>query len=148
MSILRSGGIELRHSLYEKEVAWNQEVEVKTKVFETLKWFFRSQLLVATASALLFFSSFEKITEAQHDSGPYHVAYGEDGENVKQVSRNEFMRHEAGELFLTMFFAVFFWGLAAYSLHQSDAEQKEEIRILKWKLSELEQLVRDGASEK
>lgn len=111
---------------------------MKNKIFETLKWFFRSQLLITTASAFFFFASLEKIDEAYKYSGPYLVAYGEDGEDIKRVSRKEFIRHELGEGLLMIFFSLFFWGLAAHSLRQSEIEYEKEIKILKWKLSEVE----------
>jgi hypothetical protein len=115
---------------------------MKNKLFGTLKWFFRSQLLITTASAFFFFASLDKIDEAYGYGGPYLVAYGEDGERVRQVSRKEFIRHEVVEGLMMIFFSLIFWGLAAHSLRQSEAEYEKEIKLLKWQLSELEKIGR------
>lgn len=39
---------------------------------------------------------------------------------------------------MMIFFPLLFWGLAAHSLRQSEAEYEKEIELLKWQLSELE----------
>lgn len=111
------------------------------KAFEFLKSFFRTQLVVVAISGYVFFVSAAGIAEAYRADAPHYMVRGEDGELIRQVSRQDYLRHEVGSGAFMLLMAMMFWGLAAYSLQETESESKKEIDLLKCKLAELEKEV-------
>jgi hypothetical protein len=110
------------------------------RIANFMKWYFRSQLLIVALCGYFLFLSAGRIDDAFRADAPYLVAYGEDGEVLKQVSRQEYLRHEVGSSVFMLLMALLFWGLAADSFRKIEDESKKELNLLKWKLAELEKM--------
>lgn len=106
--------------------------------FNFLKWFFRSQLLVAAISSYVFFISFGEVRDAFSSNGPYLVPGPEYSDEILYVSRQEYIRHEASNGIFMALMALMFWGLAAHSLKEAEEKNNKDIDYLKWKLAEYE----------
>lgn len=115
-------------------------------IADSIRWIFRPHLLVAGIAALLAWGYLGKISDDLAHEGPYIVAYGEDGEDVREVSRNDFLRHNVTMSVVMLLFSACVWGIAAKSLKDKDTESEATIASLKNRLSLLEEAMKHDRS--